>query len=75
MISAAFADKTNDTSKTTTIAENLKKIVALFTCKTLDNATVGAAAAKEEDAQHKNAMIPAGSPQSIMGGSKTVKFG
>ena len=40
MISAAFAEKTNDTSKTTTNAETLKKLVASFTRKSPGNATV-----------------------------------
>ena len=75
MISAAFSDQTNDTSKTTAIVETLKTLVASFTRKNPGNATVGAAAAEEEDAQHKNAMIAAGSLQSIMGGTKKVKFG
>ena len=75
MISAAFADQTHDTSKTTVIAETLKTLVALFPCKNPGNATVGVAAAEKEDAQHKNAMIAAGSLQSIMGGTKKVKFG
>ena len=61
MISAAFVDQTNDTSKTTAIAETLKTLVAFFTRKNPGNATVGAAAAEKEDAQHKNAMIAAGS--------------
>ena len=52
MISAAFADQKNDTSKTTTIAETLKKLVASFTRNNPGNATVGAAAAEEEYAQH-----------------------
>ena len=47
MISEAFADQTNDTSKTTVIAETLKTLVALFTRKNPGNATVGAAAAEE----------------------------
>ena len=75
MISAAFADQKNDTSKTTTIAKTLKTLVASFTGKTPGNATVGAAAAEEEDDQHKNEIIAAGSLQSIMGGTKKVKFG
>ena len=75
MISADFADQTNDTSKTTAIAETLKTRVASSTRKNPGNATVGAAAEEEEDAQHKNAMIAAGSLQSIMGGTKKVKFG
>ena len=60
IISAAFADQTNDTSNTTAIAETLKTLVASFTPKNPGNATVGAAAAEEEDDQHKNAMISAG---------------
>ena len=75
MISEAFADQTNDTSKTTAIAETLKILVALFTRNNSGKATVGSAAAEEEDAHHKNAMIAAGSLQSIMGGTKRVKFG
>ena len=75
MISEAFTDQTNDTSKTTAIAETLKTLVASFTRKNPGNATVGAASVEEEDAQHKNAMIAAGSLQSIMGGTKKVKFG
>ena len=75
MISEAFADQTNDTSKTTAITKTLKTLVASFTRKTPGNATVGAAAAEEEDAQHKNSMIAAGSLQSIMGGTKKLKFG
>ena len=75
MISAAFADQTNDTSKTTAIAKTLKKLVASFTCKNPGNATIGAAVVEEEDAFHKNAIIAAGSLQSIMGGTKRVKFG
>ena len=75
MISAAFADQTNNTSKTTMIAETLKKLVASFTCKTLGNATVGAAAEEEEDVHNKKSMIAAGLLQSIMGGTKKVKFG
>ena len=75
MISSAFADQTNDTSKTTVIAKTLKTLVASFTCKNPGNANVGAASAEEEDAQHKNAMIAAGSLQYIMRGTKKVKFG
>ena len=75
MISAAFADQTNNTSKTTAIAETPNTLVASFTCNNPGNVTVGAAAAEEEDAQHKNAIIAAGSIQSIMGGTKKVKFG
>ena len=75
MISAAFADQTDNTSKTTAIAKTLKTLVASFTRKNQGNATVGAAAAEEEDAQHKNATIAAGSLQSIMGGTNKVKFG
>ena len=52
MISEAFADQTNNTSKTTAIDETLKKLVASFTGKNPGNATVGAAAAEEEDSQH-----------------------
>ena len=75
MISAAFADQTNDNSKTTAIAKTLKTLVASFARKTPGNATVGEAAVEEEYAQHKNAIIAAGSLQSIMGGTKKVKFG
>ena len=75
MVSAAFADQKNDASKTTTISETLKTLVASFTCKNPGNATVGAAAAEKEEARHKNAIIAAGSLQSIMGGTKKVKFG
>ena len=75
MISAAFADQTNDTSKTTAIAKTLKILVASFPRKNPGNATAGVAAEEEEDAQHKNAIIAAGSLQSIMGGTKKVKFG
>ena len=75
MISAAFADQTNDTFKTTAIAETLKTLVALFTPKNPGNSTVGAAEAEKEDAQHKNSMIAAGSLQSVMGGTKKVNFG
>ena len=75
MISSAFADQTNDTSKTTAIAEILKTLVALFTRKNPGNAPVGATVAEEEVAQHKNAIIAAGSLQSIMVGTKKVKFG
>ena len=57
MISAAFADQTNDTSMTTAIVETLNILVASFIRNTPGNDTVGAAAAEEEDAQHKNAMI------------------
>ena len=53
MISAAFAYQTNDTSKTAAIAETLKTLVASFTRNNPGNATVGAAAAEEEDDQHK----------------------
>ena len=53
MISAAFSDQRNDTSKTTAIAKTLKILVALFTCKIPGNATVGVAETEEEDAQHK----------------------
>ena len=52
MISAAFTDQTNDTSKTTTIAETLKTLVSLLTRKNAGNVTVGAAAVEEEDVQH-----------------------
>ena len=75
MISAAFLDQTIDTSKTTAIYKTLKTLVASFTHKTTGNATVGAAAAEEDYAHKKNAMIAAGSLQSIMGGTKKVKFG
>ena len=75
MIPAASVDQTNDTSKTTAIAETLKTLVASFTRKPPGNATVGAVAAEEEDAQNKNATIAAGSLQYIMGGTKRVKFG
>ena len=75
MISEAFADQTNDNSKTTAITKTLKTLVSSFTRKTPGNATVGAAAVEEEDAQHKNATIAAGSLQSIMGGTKKLKFG
>ena len=75
MMAAAFADQKNDTSKTTAIAETLKTLVASFTHKNPGNATVGAAAAEVEDAKYKNATIAAGSLQSIMGGTKKVKFG
>ena len=75
MISAAFADHTNDTSKTTTIAKTLKTLVALFTRKKPGNVTGAEAEADEEDVQHKNTMIASGSLQSIMGGTKKVKFG
>ena len=75
MISAALAEQTNDVSKTTVIAKTLKTLVASFTRKNPGNANVGAAAAEEEVAQHKNAMISAGSLQSIMGGTKKVNFG
>ena len=75
MISVAFVDQTNDGSKTTAIAKNLKTLVTLFSRKNTGKATVGAAAVEEEYAQHKNAMIAAGSLQSIMGGTKKVKFG
>ena len=75
MISAAFADQTNDTSKNTVVAKTLKALVASFTRKTPGNATAGAATAEEEDAQNKNSMIAAGSLQSIMGGTKKVNFG
>ena len=75
MISADFADQTNDSYKTTAIAKTLKTLVASFTRKNPGNATVGVAAAEEEDDQHKNAMIDSGSLQYIMGGTKKVKFG
>ena len=75
MFSAAFADQTNDTSKTTAIAETLKTLVASFTHKTPGNTTVGAAAAEEGRAQHINAMISAVSLQYIMVGTKKVNFG
>ena len=74
MISAAFADQTNEISKTTATAETLKTLVASFTFRNPGKATVGAAAVEEEDAQNKNSMIAAGSLQSIMGGTKKVKF-
>ena len=74
MISADFADQTNDTSKTTAIAETLNTLVASFTCKNPGNATVGAVAVEEEDSRNKNAMIATGSLQSIIGGTKKVKF-
>ena len=57
MISAAFADQNNDTSKITNIAKTLNPLVASFTCKTPGNMTVGAAVGEEEYAQNKNAMI------------------
>ena len=74
-ISSAHADKSNDSSKTTEIAETLKTLVASFACNNPGKANVGAAAAEEEDAQHKIAMIAAGSLQSIMGGTNKVKCG
>ena len=73
-ISADFADQTNDTSKTTAIVKILKTLVASFTCKNPGNDTIGSAAAEEEVFQHKNAMMTAGSLQSIMRGTKRVKF-
>ena len=57
MISAAFADQTNDNSKTTAIAKTLKTLVTPFTRKNPGNATVGAAAAEEEDTQHKTQLL------------------
>ena len=75
MISAAFADQTNENSKTTAIAKTLKTLLASFTCKTPDNTTAGAAAVEEEDEKHKKSMIAAVSLPSIMGGTKKVKFG
>ena len=74
MISEAFADQTNDTYKTTAIDETHKTLVASITRKNPGNSTVGAAAAEEEDSQHKNAIIAPGSLQSIMGGTKKVRF-